>query len=205
MSTGRWDDLDYAVIDVEGNGNRPPDLVELAVVPIRRGRIGEARTWLVKPSAPIQWYARNIHGISNDDVADAPTIHDVTHEIRTTLGSLVPVGHNVHIDLDVVMRALPGWVPAEAFDTLKLARRAWNLPTYRLGELVAHRHLDADLPDGLRPHRAGYDALVTARLFLDLVTSADVDGMPLADLRAHGIAAGFRTHLTAVPGLFNLP
>lgn len=205
MTTGRWDELNYVVVDVEGNGNRPPDLVELAAVSVQCGRIGQPSSWLVRPPHPIQWHARNVHGISNDDVAHAPTIAEVADEVLAVLGDAVPVGHNVHVDLDVLTRSLPGWQPAEAFDTLKLARRAWNLPSYRLGALVEHRHLDAGLPDGLRPHRASYDALVTARLFIDLATSASIDGTSLAELREHGLAAGYHSQAPHEPSLFELP
>ncbi len=51
-----WTSLDYAVIDVEGNGQQPPDLVELAVVPIRSGVIGEPVSWLVRPGGPIRHF-----------------------------------------------------------------------------------------------------------------------------------------------------
>jgi DNA polymerase III epsilon subunit-like protein len=37
------------VVDVEGNGQQPLDLLELAVVPIIGGIIGEPSSWLVKP------------------------------------------------------------------------------------------------------------------------------------------------------------
>jgi hypothetical protein len=37
---------------------------------------------------------------------------------------------------------------------------AWR--NYQLGTLVEHFHLAEDLPDGLKPHRATYDALVAA-------------------------------------------
>jgi hypothetical protein len=47
-----WTSLDYAVVDVEGNGQQPPDLVELAVVPVRSGVIGESASWLVRPGRP---------------------------------------------------------------------------------------------------------------------------------------------------------
>ena len=36
-----WESVRYAVVDVEGNGQQPPDLVELAVVPIVGGIIGQ--------------------------------------------------------------------------------------------------------------------------------------------------------------------
>jgi exodeoxyribonuclease X len=59
-----WTSLRYAVVDVEGNGQQPPDLVELAVVPIVGGVIGEPTTWLVKPERPIKYSATRIHGIT---------------------------------------------------------------------------------------------------------------------------------------------
>jgi hypothetical protein len=36
-----WTTLHYVVVDVEGNGQQPPELVELAVVPIMGGVLGE--------------------------------------------------------------------------------------------------------------------------------------------------------------------
>ena len=60
-----WTSLRYAVVDVEGNGHQPPDLVELAVVPIVHGTIGEPRSWLVRPNQPIKAVATRIHGITS--------------------------------------------------------------------------------------------------------------------------------------------
>src|SRR5689334_10224908 len=67
-----WTSLRYAIADVEGNGQQPPDLVELAVLPITDGVIGEPVSWLVKPPQPITYFATSIHGISGKDVASAP-------------------------------------------------------------------------------------------------------------------------------------
>jgi len=55
-----WTDYRYAVIDAEGNGRQPPDLVELGIVPITNGVIGDPATWLFKPTAPIMPMARRI-------------------------------------------------------------------------------------------------------------------------------------------------
>jgi DNA polymerase III epsilon subunit-like protein len=55
-----WMSLTYAVVDVEGNGQQPPDLVELAVVPIVDGIIGEPRSWLVRPEQSIKYFATRI-------------------------------------------------------------------------------------------------------------------------------------------------
>ncbi len=62
-----WASLRYAVVDVEGNGQQPPDLVELATVPVVGGVIGEPVSWLVKPDTRIKHMATRIHGLSNED------------------------------------------------------------------------------------------------------------------------------------------
>jgi DNA polymerase III epsilon subunit family exonuclease len=175
-----WTSLDYAVVDVEGNGRQPPDLVELAVVPIRSGVIGEPSSWLVKPDEPIKHFATQIHGLTGTDVADAPKFADIAEQVRRALDIPALVAHNAHVDVDVLNRKLEDWQPPEVFDTLRLARRLLpGRPSYRLGALANALHLADGLPDGLAPHRATYDALVTARLFILLATRAAM----LEDLR----------------------
>ncbi len=132
-----WSERRYAVVDVEGNGYQPPDLVELAVVPIERG------------------------------------FANLASDVQARLGGAVFVAHNASVDLGVLKRKLPGFAPDDVLDTLRLARRLLpDQPNHRLGSLVSVLDLGRDLPSDLRPHRAGYDALVTARLLVYLASSA---------------------------------
>jgi exodeoxyribonuclease X len=168
-----WTECRYAVVDVEGNGRQPPDLVELAVVPIADGVIGEPVTWLFQPEEPITPMARRIHGISDDMVAGAPVFASLAADVQARLDGAVLVAHNAGVDVGVLQRKLPGFKPGEVLDTLRLARRLLpDQPTHRLGSLVQALDLGRELPPGLRPHRAGYDALVTAQLFVYLANSA---------------------------------
>lgn len=179
-----WTSLRYAVVDVEGNGQQLPDLVEVGVVPIVDGVIGEPISWLVRPPHLIMYLAKRIHGISNDDVADAPTFEDVASEVQKALDVDALIAHNAHVDVGVLQRQLGEWNCPEVFDTLKLARRL--LPgqaSCRLGALVEALGLAEGLPDGLKPHRVTYDVLVTARLFARLATHEDGDLRSLSDLR----------------------
>ena len=179
-----WTSLRYAVADVEGNGQQPPDLVELAILPITDGTIGEPVSWLVKPPRPIKAFATRIHGISAEDVASAPAFADIRHEVRQALGGRVLVAHNAHVDTGVLGRELGEWEYPEVFDTLKLARRLLpGQPSYKLGALVKALSLDGEMPSGLVPHRAAYDVLVTARLFVRLATRHDGNPVSLEELR----------------------
>jgi exodeoxyribonuclease X len=182
-----WTDLDYAVTDVEGNGQQPPDLVEVAVLPITAGTIGEPVSWLVRPPWPITSFAARIHGITDTDVLGAPPIAEIGHEIRAALAGRAIVAHNAHVDTGVLRRELGDWESPEVFDTLKLARRLLTgQPSYKLGALVKALGLDHGIPPGLVPHRAAYDVLVTARLFTRL--AAGPDGAPITLEKLRGTA-----------------
>lgn len=93
-----WTSLAYAVVDVEGNGQQPPDLVELAVVPIVGGKIGKPRSWLVRPERSIKYYATRVHGLTNDDVAGQPPFAAIADEVRAALAVPALVAHNAHVD-----------------------------------------------------------------------------------------------------------
>lgn len=190
----RWDQVPWVVVDVEGNGQRPPDLIEAACLPIDGGVPGPVRTWLVRPPRPITGLVRRIHGIGDADVAAAPTAADVAEQIRAQLTGRVVIGHHVGVDLAVLGRELGGWRAPAAVDTLRLAKAVWpGLPSYRLDNLTSAYHgppppafpapaFPAPGVSLLPPaalggrHRAGYDVTLTAALFLALartVTGTD--------------------------------
>jgi exodeoxyribonuclease X len=168
-SMTHWTSLNYVVVDVEGNGQQPPDLVELAAVPIIGGIIGEPKSWLVRPDLPITGFAKKIHGISNEQVTDAPVFAYIEADVLKALDASALIAHNAHVDVGVLQRKLGDWECPQVFDTLKLARRL--LPrrkTYKLGSLVEEFDLGTGLGSENQPHRASYDAIVTARLFVHL-------------------------------------
>jgi exodeoxyribonuclease X len=183
LMSNAWSRHRYAVADVEGNGQQPPDLVELAIVPITEGKIGQARSWLVRPPRPITPMAQRFHRITNTEVSAAPAVDEVADEIRKELDGAIFVAHNAHVDLGVLTRTLPGYTPAEVIDTLKLARRLVpDQVSYRLGSLAEAFSLTAGLGHELRPHRAAYDALVCARLLVRLASPPDEPALTLAAL-----------------------
>jgi exodeoxyribonuclease X len=181
--TNPWTAYDYAVVDVEGNGQRPPDLVEISIVAIKDGLIGQPQSWLVRPPRPITPMVGRFHKITDDQVVDAPAVAGIEAELRRALSDKVFVAHNAGVDLGVLGRELTGFQPARVVDTLKLARRL--LPgrdSYKLGALVDAFGLARGLPADLAPHRATYDALVCARLLSHLATSSGREPLTFAEL-----------------------
>ncbi|MGB8996748.1 MAG: 3'-5' exonuclease [Pseudonocardiaceae bacterium] len=172
-------------MDVEGNGQQPSDLVELAAVPIVGGIIGEPVSWLVHPDKPIRYFATRIHGLTNTDVADAPVFATIKDDVLRGLNADALVAHNAHVDIGVLKRKLGDWNCPEVFDTLRLARRLLpDTGSYKFGTLTETFQLAEGLSDDLLPHRATYDAVVAARLFVRLVTLVDTRPLSLKELRS---------------------
>ena len=183
-----WAEVPWVVVDVEGNGQRPPDLVEAACLHIDGGVPGRVQSWLVRPPRPITGPVRRIHGIRNADVATAPTTAEVAGQILGQLAGRVVIGHHVHVDLAVLGRELGDWGAPAVLDTLRLAKAVWpGRPSYSLDNLTSttpHRQspvpsttdatsVTSALPPPLQVrHRAGYDVALTAGLFLALAQAA---------------------------------
>ncbi|OKI19850.1 hypothetical protein A6A25_38890 [Saccharothrix sp. CB00851] len=175
------------LVDVEGNGGRPPQIVEIAVLPVDGTVTGrDLRSWLVRPSVPITPFAHRIHGIGNDEVERKPHWHGVSHEIQPALTGRTLVAHNAGTEYRVLSAHLPGWQPPMVLDTLKLAKHVWpDLPGYSLDTLVTHADLDTTGISDQRPHRAGYDTWCAWLLFRTLVDQAGLDWDDLVRVAAH--------------------
>ena len=156
------------VVDVEGNGATPPDLVEVATVDVTATGASPAREWLIRPPAPIQRRVTRIHGIRNSDVADAPVWEQVAGEVRAALDGAWIVAHSASVEYGTLTRHLPSWHPEGVIDTLRAGKAVYpDAPAYGLDALINHAEIDVTAIPGKR-HRAGYDAAATALLLLAL-------------------------------------
>ncbi|MFJ8622787.1 exonuclease domain-containing protein [Kitasatospora sp. NPDC093550] len=158
------------VVDTEGNGATPPDLVELAAVPVVRGRVHVPgiRSSLVRPPTPISPMATRVHRLTDRDVAAAPGWPQIAARVRSDLDGRWIAAHNAGVDHRILARHLPGWAPAGVVDTLRLARACRpDLPRHTLDALLAAVPVDPARIPGSR-HRAVYDAHATALVLLHL-------------------------------------
>lgn len=177
----------FWVVDVEGSGSSPPELVEMALVQLRELSLtGAKRHWLIRPEGPIQPMATRIHGLSDEDVTDAPSIADIEDDVLECLDGASIVGHNVKVDLDVISRSIVEWRPIAAFDTLRLAKSLRpGLKSYSLANLGAEFDLSARSGEltGATHHSAIYDATLAALLFIHLLSplTAEARVAALAD------------------------
>lgn len=182
----------YAVVDVETTGLDPDHdrVVEVAVVRLTSFGVTTAEyVTLVRPdpSAADQPcaddVAAEIHGITADQLGDAPTFRHVAASLAARLAGAVVVGHNVAFDLGFLtaeFRRLGVEVPQlPALCTRSLAVRLHpELERRRLADCCAAAGVTLD-----GAHTALGDARATARLLTAYLGTARARGATtLADL-----------------------
>ncbi|MFH8492220.1 3'-5' exonuclease [Streptomyces longisporoflavus] len=188
MDFSTWPDL--LVVDVEGNGTNPPDLDEIAALPVRDGHPGTstAGAWLTKPNRPVTYHAARVHGLTNELLDGQPGWDEIKDAVHTHLGTAWVAAHHAHVDYRVLSAHLPHWRPTGVIDTLRLARATYpDLPRYNLDALI--QHLTPDLSQApAHRHRATYDTYATAQILIamahryetwdQLVAAAVPPGLP---------------------------
>ncbi len=158
---------EFVVVDVETTGRDPKmaDLVEVAAVKIKKGKITDRWSTLVNPGRTI--IGHQIHGLTDRDVKDAPTPGEAGKQFLKFAGDATVVGHNVGFDLGFLEEAIGGghrFAYGTYLDTLVLTREAFpDLDAYKLGDVA--RFFDIPLEQS---HRALPDAEATAKLLIGL-------------------------------------
>ena len=100
----RFGDTKFACIDFETTGFSPKSsrAIELAIVDVQYGEIGDSWTSLLNPGPDCDMGAEHIHGINSDWVSNAPTFSDVAGDIYARLdGSVIAVSYT-HLTLPTI-------------------------------------------------------------------------------------------------------
>jgi DNA polymerase III epsilon subunit family exonuclease len=163
-----WLHHPLAVIDIETTGlDRNARIVEIGVINIDRGQVVDEWESLVNPGIPIPPDSTRVHGISDADVADAPTFAEIVRDLEPHLRYAVPIAHNAGFDKRLIVSELrrcrieltrcPAADPEFTWiDTMQLARRyVRGLSNHKLPTVA--KRFDIKLESN---HRALQDARV---------------------------------------------
>ena len=159
-----------SVIDLETTGLSPTfsEIIEIAGVKLTLDHQIEYFQELVRPKKKIAPSSTAIHGITNEDVADAPPIEDVLPRFSKFLGETALIAHNAPFDVghlvfqyQVAELVLP---PVDAYCSCRLAKFAF--PEFKHHSLAA---LTENLKISGRHH---HQALDDALMALDAIIAA---------------------------------
>jgi DNA polymerase III subunit epsilon len=162
----------YAIIDVETTGGSPATskITEIAILVHDGSQIIDEFVSLVNPECEIPKFVVHLTGITQDMVASAPKFYELAKQIIEITEDCIFVAHNVGFDYGMIRREFKSL----GYDyrrphlcTVRASRHV--LPgheSYSLGKLA--KALDIEIEDR---HRAGGDALATAKLFSLLINT----------------------------------
>ncbi len=173
---------DFVVIDFETTGLSASNskIIELAAVRFRGGKPAEEFQQLVNPGEPIPTQIIEITNITDEMVADEPTIEEVGQEFVDFVGELPLVAHNIRFDLAFLKGIrlalnLEETISNSLFDTITLARTfLYHHTGFSLASLCDFFNLPHE-----GAHRAYNDALNTGHLFVKLVHEATACPLPV--------------------------
>lgn len=163
------------VVDIEGNGQVPPDLIEISIQRFSFETENEENPFssLIKPPRPITSRVIEIHGIDNETVRNSPSWNEIKEDVDKALTGAWFVAHSAISDYEVIKRHLPEWSPIGVIDTLRFARFALpHLESYSLSSLIKKTGLMVN--EDVNYHRAEFDAIATTRLFRFLLMKSKI-------------------------------
>jgi DNA polymerase-3 subunit epsilon len=179
----------FSAIDFESAGaargkTDSPVQVGLASWATTQGHSDAFVSYLYTDS-PILWAARKVHGISSEDLADAPAMLTLWPEFKKRMAGAIVVAHGKGTEKRF-LRAFPGHGFGPWIDTLLLARAAWpELANHSLGALCEKHSLTSEIR-ALVPekswHDALFDAVASLVLLAYLIESHDLADHPVESL-----------------------
>ena len=165
--------LSYVVVDTETTGGRHGSgdrITEIAAVVVRDGEIVELFETLVNPERPIPYFVSQLTNITWDMVRDKPTFDRVVPDVMRVLEGNVFVAHNMMFDWRFVTselsRSTGRKLQGRRLCTVKMARKVLPQLSRRSLDHIA-RYYGVEIH---RRHRAGGDALATAKCLLRMLS-----------------------------------
>lgn len=124
---------------------------------------GVSDIWIsyIHTDQDITWSAQKVHGITHEDLRDAPKMMLLWPKIKRRLKGRAVVAHG-HGTEKRFLHAFPGHGFGPWIDTLQLSRAAWpELPSHSLGDLCKALGLEDKVTD-IVPDKTWHDALYDA-------------------------------------------
>lgn len=167
--------MDFVAIDVETANADMASICQIGIAKYRDNRLIDEWSTLVNPEDYFDYINIDIHGISEDDVVDAPTFPDIYNNLESYLNNTVCVSHT-HFDRVSLSRVLEKY-GLNSFDTIwldsaRVARRAWEEFAWR-GYCLAN--VCEKIGYEFKHHDALEDAKAAGQIILAAIQETGID------------------------------
>ncbi|WP_352417849.1 PolC-type DNA polymerase III [Proteiniborus sp.] len=163
-------DTEYVVFDIETTGfsSKNDKITEIGAVKIINGQIVDRFSQLINPNVRIPERIVELTGITDELVADKPSIEEALPNFIKFIGTSVLVAHNASFDTGFIREnchRIGLELSNSTLDTLQLSRELLpNLKSHKLN--ILSKHLNVSLENH---HRAVDDSEATAKIFIKLI------------------------------------
>ena len=154
---------DFTIIDFETANKSPDSVCQMGIVKVLGNQIVDEKSYLIRPPYN-KFIFSDIHGITLEDVKDAPTFADLWSDIKAEIDKQTIAAYNLVFDWRCLFATLNYYqlpYPAfEAFDVLANVKRTQelNFEDYKLLTVAQTLGLKHHAHDALS------DSIVTAKI-----------------------------------------
>ncbi|HHY77291.1 MAG TPA: PolC-type DNA polymerase III [Clostridiales bacterium] len=161
-------DDEYVAFDIETTGlnNVNDKITEIGAVLIKNRKIVSTFSTLINPGIPIPEKIQNLTGITDEMVADAPSIEEVLPQFLGFVGERPLVAHNALFDVGFIKHGasmLGLSLNNPVLDTLQLSRNLLPINKHKLNNLCDYFNIKLE-----NHHRATDDATAVAHVLLEM-------------------------------------
>ena len=160
-------DLETTGLNSSPSGGNMDRIIEIGAYKIIGGEIKESFSTFVNPGRKLSEEIIKLTGITQEMVEDAPTYQKVMPDFFKFCQGSYLVGHNAAgFDfkfVDYYCSQLGYHLERKIFDTIPLSQELLFLSNYKLNTVADHFGIT------FNHHRAADDALVTAKIFIELI------------------------------------
>lgn len=168
----------YTIIDIEttGGNNKSGRITEIAAFRHDGHKMIAKYTTLVNPGVPIPPFIKNLTGISDEMVANAPTFEEIASELDRFTANAIFVAHNVNFDYSFIkeeFRRIGRDFKRKTLCTVQLCKASFpGFASYSLGKITNELNISLE-----NAHRAEADAWATVKLFEKIIVNESNTGL----------------------------
>jgi DNA polymerase III subunit epsilon len=169
------------LVDIETNGmnHQRGRIIEVAAIRIENGEIVDEFQTLLNPDIDIPHFITKLTGITNSDIADAPTFGDISDDLLQILDGAIFVAHNVRFDYSFLKQEFArvgiAFSPQQLC-TVRLSRALYpEYKSHKLASLIERHNFSYN-----ERHRAYDDAFVLWQFIKHVRTKFDATSIRTA-------------------------
>jgi DNA polymerase-3 subunit epsilon len=173
---------DFISLDFETASTEAYSACSLGLAFVKNSKVVDKKYYLIKPPCKFSPYNVKVHGITEQDVKDAPTFKEIWPEIDTLTKNSLLVAHSAKFDIGVLIACCSFYnLPLPHFqyiDSIELFRSAY--PTHQKGSLdYCSKLLGIKLENH---HNAEEDAVACAQIAIKSIKR--IQKLPLPQMIA---------------------